>query len=424
MIKIIKKILNFTKNNLRKKNDFATLQDQIEVKKIFEIFSLDNNFAEIRFVGGCVRQILNNEKIEDIDLAVNIKPSEVQKILEDNKIKYYNTGLQHGTITALVEKKSFEITSLRKDIITDGRHAVVEYTDDWYEDSARRDFTINSIYADKYGNLYDPHDGNKDLIKGKINFIGDANQRIREDYLRIMRYVRFFINYSLNYHDEKIKKIIIKNLEGVKNISKDRLLDELKKLFLSKKFFNIVDDRFSQEIIKLIFPEIKNLYMLNKLNDHALEILSKKDFIFLLSFLIIDNTDNADYFLYKYNISKEDRKRILFLNKNFRFFENQKFFNKVNLTKILYKNGNKLLMDLINLKICHSQKASKHILEIKEKFLNQEKPIFPIKANLLIEKYSLKEGRELGRKLELLENIWIENNFNISEEEIKKNLLN
>ena len=81
-------------------------------------------------------------------------------------------------------------------------------------------------------------------------------------------------------------------------------------------------------------------------------------------------------------------------------------------------------MDLINLKICHSQKASKHILEIKEKFLNQEKPIFPIKANLLIEKYSLKEGRELGRKLELLENIWIENNFNISEEEIKKNLLN
>ena len=142
------------------------------------------------------------------------------------------TGIEHGTITARIEEKNFEITSLRKDVSTDGRRAVVEFTDDWAEDAIRRDFTINSIYSDKEGNLFDPNEGVKDLKNGKIEFIGDPEKRIKEDYLRILRYVRFFLNYSKNEHKLNVKKVIKQNISEIVKLSKERLIDELKKLVI------------------------------------------------------------------------------------------------------------------------------------------------------------------------------------------------
>ena len=147
--------------------------------------------------------------------------------------------MSHGTITVVFGEKSYEITSLRKDVSTDGRHADVKFTSDWKEDASRRDFSINSIYSDLDGNLFDPYDGKLDLKNGKINFIGNPDERIKEDYLRILRYIRFFLNYSNIPHDEKIKRIIKQNINGVKNLSKERLIDELRKIFISKKFTNL-----------------------------------------------------------------------------------------------------------------------------------------------------------------------------------------
>ena len=110
--------------------------------------------------------------MDDIDLATNLNPNEVSEALKKNDINFYETGIEHGTITAIINNQKFEITSLRKDIITDGRHAKVEFSKDWKEDASRRDFSINSIYSDKDGNLFDPYDGRKDILAGKIEFIG------------------------------------------------------------------------------------------------------------------------------------------------------------------------------------------------------------------------------------------------------------
>ena len=132
--------------------------------------------------------------MDDIDLAVNLNPNQVKECLQSKNIKFFETGIKHGTITANIGQKNFEITSLREDVDTDGRHANVRYTTDWLKDSSRRDFTINSIYADKDGNLFDPNGGAKDIEEGKVIFIGNADNRIQEDYLRILRYIRFFIN--------------------------------------------------------------------------------------------------------------------------------------------------------------------------------------------------------------------------------------
>ena len=233
------------------------LTNQTSANKIFEALNTYSHNSEVRYVGGCVRKIIKKQIVDDIDLATNLKPNEVCDALKKKEINYYETGIEHGTVTAIIDNNKYEITSLRKDISTDGRHAKVEFSIDWKEDAARRDFSINSIYSDKDGNLFDPYNGKKDLERGKVNFIGDAENRIKEDYLRILRYVRFFINYSNQDHDLKIIKIIKKNIDGVSKLSSERLLDEFKKLTKSNAFLEIFKDDICLEIIRMIFPQLK-----------------------------------------------------------------------------------------------------------------------------------------------------------------------
>ena len=214
MINILNKLLPQFKNLDSINLEFQKLSRETGVKKIFSAVKEFSATSEIRYVGGCVRKIINKEIVDDIDLAVNLKPEEVCELLKKNNIKFYESGIEHGTITAIINKKKFEITSLRKDLETDGRHAKVEFSNDWYEDATRRDFTINSIYADINGNLFDPFNGKENIETGKIKFIGDEEKRIKEDYLRILRYVRFFLNYSKIKHEPNVIKIIKKNLDG------------------------------------------------------------------------------------------------------------------------------------------------------------------------------------------------------------------
>ena len=206
MKNIISKLINLDKKKIFKDIEFSKLRENYEISYLFNCFASYDENTELRFVGGCVRKILSEEAIDDIDLATNANPDLILKILNKNNINYYSTGIKHGTITALIKDKKFEITSLRKDVQTDGRFAEVEFTDDWYEDASRRDFSINSIYSDINGNLYDPFNGVNDLKKGLVKFIGNAEDRIKEDYLRILRYIRFYLNYSEIEHDKETKK--------------------------------------------------------------------------------------------------------------------------------------------------------------------------------------------------------------------------
>tara|TARA_B100001245_G_C22868773_1_gene417794 strand:+ start:41 stop:1315 length:1275 start_codon:yes stop_codon:yes gene_type:complete len=420
MKKIFNKIFSLKKKISSKEISFLEITKSTKVSELFKAISNYNNVSEIRYVGGCVRKILNNEKFDDIDLATNINPEEVKQCLKNNNINFFETGIDHGTIIANIEEKNFEITSLRKDVLTDGRRATVKFTNNWKEDSSRRDFTINSIYADQEGNLFDPHEGVKDLKNGIVIFIGDPDRRIKEDYLRILRYLRFFLNYSKKKHQLNVKKVIKQNIMGVKNLSKERLLDELKKLLLSKGFVSLSKDEFCKEIILLIFPELKNLNIFKKLSKYSLSVIPKKDFIFLLSLLVIDETDNSDYFLFKFNVSNEAKKRINFLKKIYLDSLDKNFFSKKNLQKVFYFHGKTYLRDVIDFQLFKSSKNMKKMIELKKYFEKIEKPIFPVKAKLIMQKYSVKEGKELGQKLKHLENLWIENSFKITDKEINK----
>jgi poly(A) polymerase len=396
------------------------LTNQTPANKIFEALNSYSHNSEVRYVGGCVRKIIKKQIVDDIDLATNLKPSEVCDALKKKEINFYETGIEHGTVTAIIDNNKYEITSLRKDISTDGRHAKVEFSIDWKEDAARRDFSINSIYSDKDGNLFDPFNGKKDLEEGNVNFIGDAESRVKEDYLRILRYVRFFINYSNQSHDPKIIKIIKRNIGGVSKLSSERLLDELKKLTKSNAFLEIFKDNTCLELIKIIFPQLKNLDNFRKINSHAKDNLSKVDFIFLLSLMIIDGTDNADYFIYKFNLSKKDQKRLKSIDFFYKENVNVKYFNEKNFNKIFYFNGKQTVLDIINFKLFSSVKVEKKLLNLIEIYKNKILPTFPISAKTIMAKYNIPEGKILGNKLKLIEETWVQNSFKSQKNKYKK----
>ena len=420
---LLKKIFQNKKISSDKDLKFLDLKNNKGVNKIFGAINNYNETSEIRYVGGCVRKILNDEKTDDIDLATNLTPDQVKQCLDKNQIKFFETGIEHGTITAVIDDQNFEITTLRKDVKTDGRHAVVEYTTNWKEDSLRRDFSINSIYSDLDGNLYDPNSGHKDLNVGIIKFIGDPETRIKEDYLRIIRYLRFYTEYSKIDHEINIIKIIKKNIEGLGNISKERQFNELKKILKLDNFLKLFKNKTSCELFSLIFPQLKNFKKLSKLSKPQENILKNKSLNFVISFLVIDETDNSDYFVYKYNLPNELKDKINFLKNNSLNKDSTKIFNKKDLQKIFYYEGKSSTIDLIDFNLLYF-KQSKKLSELKTYFEKLDKPEFPIKAQLLINDYGLKEGRELGQKLKNLEMKWIENNFNLSKKDMEKVLSN
>ena len=170
MDKFLDKIFFRSKNLDYISQSLKNITDQTPVNKIFKSINAYSEDSEVRYVGGCIRKLIKKETVDDIDLATNLKPKEVCEALKKSNINFYETGIDHGTVTAIIDEYKYEITSLRKDITTDGRHAEVEFSLDWKEDAARRDFSINSIYSDSQGNLFDPNNGKKDLEEGLINF--------------------------------------------------------------------------------------------------------------------------------------------------------------------------------------------------------------------------------------------------------------
>tara|TARA_Y100000590_G_scaffold72748_1_gene79961 strand:+ start:36 stop:1325 length:1290 start_codon:yes stop_codon:yes gene_type:complete len=421
MINFLNNLFKLKKETFKDKANFKELVSNKQIQVLFKSFNTYSDEAEIRFVGGCVRKLINDEIVDDIDLSTNLEPEIVIEILKKNNINFYATGIDHGTVTAVINKKSFEITSLRKDVKTDGRHAQVEYTKNWLEDASRRDFTINAIYADIDGNLFDPFNGKKDLDDGLIKFIGDPTKRIKEDYLRILRYLRFFLGYSRNHqHDKNTIKIIKQNLNGLKRVSKDRQLQELKKIISIESFNKINSDKISKELFLLIFPELKYTNKINKLDKLSNNILRKKSFAFILSLLLIDKkSEDCDYFIYKYNLSNKEKDKILLLNLIFSEDKIKDYFTKEYLLKVLQKNGKDNLIDILDYKILTTKKNKNYLIDLKNHFIEFEVPVMPVKAKDLIDRFDLKEGKLLGSILKEIEEQWLNNNFKISNDQIE-----
>ena len=420
MINFLNKLFKKTNNLDYVSLKIKQLSKNTPVKKIFESINDYSSDSEVRYVGGCIRKIIQKEKVDDIDLSTNLNPIQVCEAFKNSNINYYESGAEHGTITAVINNYKFEITSLREDLETDGRHAKVKFSKDWKKDALRRDFTINSIYSDIEGNLFDPFNGKKDLENGIIKFIGNPDQRISEDYLRILRYLRFYLGYSKHKHDLKTSKIIKKNLLGVSNLSKERLLDELKKFMKLDILTKLTKDTFSIELFEIIFPQIKKIKSFSNLNEFAKIKVKEKDFIFLLSVLIIDGTDNTDYFIFKFNLSKEDRKRLKIIDNFYKDKITTNSFTEKNLNKFFYYHGKQSVIDILSYRLFHMKKIDKKLHDYIDEFQSKIAPVMPVNAKFLMDKYNFSEGKNIGIKLKDIEEEWIKNNFNLTNKQIDK----
>lgn len=388
---------------------------QFVFNKLQEGFPSDIIVA--RFVGGCVRKYLSNDEIDDIDIATILSSSEIEKKFKETDFRVVNTGLKHGTVTLVSNKIKIELTTLRKDVETDGRHAVVKYIDNWELDSERRDFTINSIYLDINGKVFDPQGGKNDLKNKNVKFIGDPQKRIEEDYLRIIRFVRFKIMYDTKVEPTTCNAIKI-NLNGIQKISKERILTELYKILDLKNFMELNYSPDIKEIFTLIFPEFKNLERLERLNkicDYS--HVNKR---LLLAALLIDDQDTHEYFGHKYNISNNIKDALKSFNKNLKLVKEDKdFFNK-DLEKNIYLHDKKYLTDLniLNYVINKRQKL-KDFSDTFKRILKSKTHKFSIDGKYLMEN-GMKQGSLIGKVLKEIEIEWIKNDFKISKERIKK----
>eukprot|EP00118_Oscarella_pearsei_P026743 m.908 g.908 ORF g.908 m.908 type:complete len:436 (+) comp5122_c0_seq1:68-1375(+) len=208
--------------------EFHAISSELQnVSKLFTKYGY-----ELRLVGGAVRDLLLGLQPKDVDLATDATPEEMTALCEAHQLRYIETGLQHGTLTLHIGKKNFEVTTLRIDRVTDGRHAQVDFTTDWRQDAERRDLTINAMYLGFDGTLYDYFDGHDDLRKRKVAFVGHPQDRIQEDYLRILRYFRFYgrIAEKSEAHDADTLKAIQENVDGLRKISTERIWMEVSKI--------------------------------------------------------------------------------------------------------------------------------------------------------------------------------------------------
>lgn len=211
----------------------------------------------VRYVGGAVRDDLIGLPVSDVDLATRLKPQEVVERLEAARIKAVPTGIDHGTVTAVSDGQPVEITSLRRDVSTDGRRATVAFTDDWKEDAARRDFTINALSADpNSGEIFDYFGGTDDLHHRRVRFIGEPLQRIAEDHLRILRFFRFHARFGAGHPDEAGLEACTRRANDLMALSRERIADELLKLLAVDDPAPTVGIMLERAILKPVLPEI------------------------------------------------------------------------------------------------------------------------------------------------------------------------
>jgi len=413
-------MLNISLNFINKiKRNLFPFYRNSELKFVFK--KLQEGFPDdtvtARFVGGCVRKYLSNDEIDDIDIATILSTEKVKEKFENTNFKVIDTGIKHGTVTLISEKFKLEITSLRKDLETDGRHAEVEYISDWNQDSERRDFTINSIYLDINGSIFDPQNGAIDLKNKNVKFIGDPQKRIEEDYLRIIRFIRFKIMYDSNIESATLKAIK-QNLNGIKKISKERILIELYKILDLKNFMELNKNTDLKEIFIMIFPEFENLRRLERLKK--IFNYSKISKNLLLASLLIDEKSSHEYFAHKYNVSNNIRDSLNLLAKNLNLIkENNDFFNK-DLEKNIYLNDKNHLISLniINFTI-NTKIKFKDFSENLKKILKSKTHRFNIDGKYLMDN-GMKQGTLIGKVLKEIEEEWIKNNFEIKKDRVQE----
>lgn len=349
------------------------------------------------FVGGCVRDALMGNVSADVDIATPLKPQEVMDALNAAQIHAIPTGIDHGTVTAVYNKQSYEITTLRRDVETDGRRAVVAYTDSWHEDSQRRDFTFNSLLMDLSGQVYDPVGcGVNDLEQRKVAFIGDARERVKEDYLRILRYFRFATRYGMAF-DDGVLSMFEEEADGLRNVSIERISEELLKILSSNEPQSAIDCLKQYEAFSWVSGEITSL-------DAFCQVQMKYNSLDVLGRLYVISDGERIIRPDVFSLSNKQKDHLMEIGKVVNAYAHSSS------NHLLYHYCPKAVMQGVSYLYIREQITEHTLKHLYSKIQSWVKPVFPLKgANLIHEGY--KPGKIMGDALRAVEEWWIEQAF-------------
>ena len=388
---------------------FSLILEQNDVAQVFDLFETYQKNS-IYVVGGSIRDALLNREITDIDFATSLKPKTITEILNKENIKFIDVGIDHGTVTAIINERKFEITTFRNDIFTDGRHAQVSFSNSLEEDALRRDFTINAMYLDKGGNLIDPKDGKTDLENRVVRFIGNPDERIKEDYLRILRYFRFLALFGDISPDAEVMKTIKANLDKLSVVSKERQWNELKSILSLNAPNNAISAMSEIGLLDVYFDGTS----INDAFVNLIEIESRIslsiDPILRLSTLIENSLDKANTIIKKLPLSKSDSTDLLKLSTL-----NKKIVSYMSMKEVRYllyllgRDGFQKQI-LVNWAKDTNNKNEVNWRSLYEVAQSWEKPSFALTAKDVIN-MGISQGPMVGDILKEVEDWWAENDF-------------
>lgn len=356
------------------------------------------------FVGGCVRNTLLSLPEGDIDIATILPPDDVTEKLEEGGIKVIPTGIDHGTVTAVIDGVSFEITTLRRDVETDGRRAVVAYTQDWVEDAQRRDFTINTLLADGAGRIYDPTgQGLADLGAGRIVFVGDPAQRIAEDYLRILRFFRFYGYYGRGVPDAAALAACRAAAARMGTLSRERITQEFFKILALGSPAPVLDLMFGHDVLaSLPHPEyasgvLQKLCMLQE-KEGAPDIIAR---LFVLAGFHANHQEVLERFLILSNRQKKEWAALGAL------VEKKDLMTAMGARAAAFYNGADIVRQAVLLRAAAQDQDADAALAA---LAHWKAPKFPISGHD-VQALGVKPGPALGQALAAVQAWWVEHDF-------------
>ncbi len=363
-----------------------------------------------RFVGGAIRNTLLGREVADIDIATPLQPQEVVRRLEAAKIAAVPTGVAHGTVTAIASGKPFEVTTLRRDVSTDGRRATVAFSTDWAEDAQRRDFTINALYASADGEIFDYCGGLADIAAGRVRFIGDATARIREDYLRILRLFRFHAWYGKGEIDADALRAAAAEKAGLAQLSGERIQKEMLRLLEADNPVPMLRAMAASAILADILPGALNILRLERLAAIDSANFFAPDAVLRLAALLSDDVTQAQAIADRFKLSNADHARLEDLAGAKEKIVSYLSIREVR--KLLYRIGVPQFKDRVFLRWAEDPKESNAIqwralLALADAW---ERPVFPLTGGNVMSA-GVSEGPLVGRILAEVEEWWIDSDF-------------
>lgn len=375
--------------------------------------------VEARFVGGAVRNAILGVGVSDIDIAVPMPPAETVTRLSAAGIRTIPTGIEHGTVTAVTGHHAFEVTSLRRDIDTDGRHATIAFTDDWAEDAARRDFTINALYATAEGEIFDYDTGVEDLIAGRVRFMGDAATRIAEDYLRILRLFRFHAWYGKGEIDEAALRASAAAKDKLATLSAERIAKEMLRLLEAMRPAPVLRMMAATGILSLVLPGELDMARLERLCEQDAENQYEPDAILRLAALL--KSGDGDDVAERWKLSNAARARLVAaLADGTRIASHLK---APDVRRLLYQLGPDTFRDRVRLAWAVAPRSQpalawRMLLAMADSW---DRPQFPLTGRDVMAA-GVPEGAGVGKVLAALEAEWAGSDFTLDEPSLREKL--